>query len=233
MFETKNFCRLTMGVAMAVALAGCAFFSEPVEAVEDKSQATTKTKAKTSSSSSQTKTVKELDYKPVPKKKPANSTSATATQTVTAKAKETQAVTTYAASAGVKTCLGRVAQITDFLAGENNAGTFFFIPADKTKANTSLVTMASEIKTPGALTYAGVSYAPVGSNGCGAAYEAITYRHASCQDVAKKDYSTLKVSGKLGKEIASLGDGPYMRIYLMPVSADDAGCVIIKKEVVY
>lgn len=128
---------------------------------------------------------------------------------------------------GVRRCLGRIQQVTDFLTVGGKAGAFTFTPL--TQQDNSLLSASMEVATPGALSYASASFHPR-KNECGAVYEAVTYWQSGCGEVASGPYSQLRQVGALQSQIRVLEGGPAMRVFLMPAGT---GCVAIKKEVMY
>jgi hypothetical protein len=133
-----------------------------------------------------------------------------------------------AAQMGVNTCLKRIDQITSFLAKNADAGTFLF-PATS-NPDKSLFSTSMEVLASNTLAYASASFAPVGTDGCGALYEAVTYWPTNCQQTAAQGFAQLKAVGAIKRNIFILDGGPNMRVFLMPAGT---GCVAIKKEVVF
>ena len=70
----------------------------------------------------------------------------------------------------------------------------------------------------------------MGSDGCGATYDVVTYWQNTCADVATRAYAQLPQAGMLQNQIRVLDGGGQMRIFLMPAGA---GCISIKKEVIF
>lgn len=138
-------------------------------------------------------------------------------------------VTQAAVRSGVLACAGRIDQVANFLTAGSQSGAFLFVPngqQDRQVFSTSM-----EIASPNApLAYASASFAPNQANGCGALYETVVFWPASCEEVAAKQYASLKAGAKLGKRTTVLVLGPSSRVFLMP--AADRGCISIKKEIV-
>lgn len=131
-----------------------------------------------------------------------------------------------AAQRGVKTCLGRVQEVSSFLGQGVDMGLFLFNPpAD---ANKKLFSLSAESLGKDSLSYTSSSFAPTG-NGCGAMYEAVTYWPASCSDVAAKAFPELTFAGPLLRNIQTLEGRGNLRVFLMPAGQ---GCVSIKKELI-
>ncbi len=133
-----------------------------------------------------------------------------------------------AAKQGVKSCLKRIDQITNFLGKGANAGISLF-PAPSI-VDRRLFSLAMEVDLPGTLSYAGASFAPVGTDNCDAEYQAVTYVPMNCQNLAARNFSQLKSLGVMKQSIQMLDGGPNMRVFLMPAGQ---GCVVIKKEMAY
>lgn len=137
------------------------------------------------------------------------------------------AVSQAAKKSGVQGCLSRINQVTNFLtSASQQSGASLFVPQQG--ANKSMVSVSLEIKSAQALSYANADFAPLAA-GCNGSYEAITYWQNSCSDVAK-GYAQFKAKGTLSGNILVLDGGQQLRVFLMPAGA---GCVSIKKEIVY
>lgn len=134
-----------------------------------------------------------------------------------------------AAKQGVKSCLKRINQVTSFIASNANAGAFLF-PASPPDADQHVFSTSMEIVSPNALGYASANFAPVGSDGCGAIYDAVTYWNLNCGQTAAAVFPQLKPAGLIKQNIQILEGGATIRVFLMPAGQ---GCVAIKKEVVY
>lgn len=130
--------------------------------------------------------------------------------------------------AGVKRCLGRIQQVTSFLNGGNkaNEGFLFMPPAQQ---DNSFLSVSMEIATPNQFSYVSTNFHPR-DNECAGEYETVTYWKSSCKALAAKTYAKLPKKGNLKSKIVMLDGGPNMRVFLMPTGA---GCVAIKKEVIY
>ncbi len=128
---------------------------------------------------------------------------------------------------GVRRCLHRIGQVTDFLATGGKAGMFLFSPPEE--SDNRMLSTSMEISSSNALSYASASFHPR-ENDCAGVYEAVTYWQDSCDTVAAKAYTTLRQTGVVQTHVRVLDGGPAMRVFLMPAGA---GCVAIKKEVLY
>jgi len=138
-------------------------------------------------------------------------------------------VTQAAFNAGVKTCAGRINQVTNFLtAGTKGSGAFLFVPP--ANPDQQMFSVSMEIPTSAStFAYASASFAPNQANGCGGMYETVVYWPQNCNAVAKSNFANLKVTGVVAKNIAVLDAGVSTRIFLMPAGS---GCVSIKKEII-
>jgi hypothetical protein len=135
----------------------------------------------------------------------------------------------FAQRNGIRSCVKRIDQVHKFLIGKSPAGIFTFMPPEG-NPDEQLFSTSIEVVQPNAVpAYASSSYSP-GMTGCGAVYEAVTYRPTSCKTVAAKEYPNLKATNPLKKDIQILVGSQTMRVFLMPA---DKGCVVIKKELVY
>jgi hypothetical protein len=154
------------------------------------------------------------------KQKPAQ---APATKTVPA-----NSITQAAMKSGIKSCAGRINQVTNFLsAGINDAGYIMFYPKNKPDQQMTSVSMELPLKDNTA--YASASFAPGQENYCGGMYETVVYWPNKCSEVAEKQFGTLTKAGALAKNIGVRNGGESMKVFLMPAGT---GCVSIKKEIV-
>lgn len=133
-----------------------------------------------------------------------------------------------AANAGVLDCVGRVQQVTDFIAGRTKTGAFLFLPP--TEPNAQLLSASMETQMQNASTYASASFAPNGHGGCDAVYETVAFWGGQCEEVAKKVFTGFTVKGKLHASVTMLDGGVNSKAFLMPVAN---GCLSIKKEIIY
>lgn len=138
------------------------------------------------------------------------------------------AIAGTAAKSGVNKCLGRINQVTNFVTANSQSGTYLFVsPKEPDK---SIVSANLEVQAKNALTFASASFAPIGSDGCGGMYEAVTYWAENCDIVGAKGFPQLKKLGVIQRHVQVLqGDGT-MRLFLMPAGQ---GCISIKKEVIF
>lgn len=129
---------------------------------------------------------------------------------------------------GVKTCLGRIEQVTGFLAGSGLQGAMVFV--DPKQPNHGLASVSQEILNGQALSYVGTAYAPTPDGQCSAVYEAVSFWQGKCEDVAKSVFPTFARSNNLRQHVLVLDAGASAKVFLMPAGN---GCVSIKKEVVF
>lgn len=137
------------------------------------------------------------------------------------------AVTQAAVQQGVFACAGRINQVSNFLGFNAQAGALLMPPP--AQPDQRLVPLSMEVATANGPAYVAVTFAPNQANGCGAAYDAVAYWSLSCELVASQQFSALKKSGALKKDILVFSSGVASNIFLMPAGS---GCVSIKKEVV-
>lgn len=164
---------------------------------------------------------------PVPAQSAQQPTTAPQPQAVPAQALNPVAQTLN--NAGAQRCAARANQVTNFLSASNQVGTFLFLPEGN--AESRILAASMEIRSANnVVSYGSVNFAPVGSDGCGATYDVVTYWQNTCADVATRAYAQLPQVGVLQNQIRVLDGGGQMRIFLMPAGA---GCISIKKEVIF
>lgn len=138
------------------------------------------------------------------------------------------AITQAAVQQGVLTCVSRINQVTNFLGFGPQAGATLMPHAQQ--PDTRLLPLAMEVPTEAGSTYVSATFAPGQANGCGAAYDAVTYWQQTCDAVAAKQFAGFKrLERALRKNITVLDGGAATKVFLMPAGS---GCVSIKKEVV-
>ena len=162
----------------------------------------------------------------------ATATVSFAAQAQTAPATPAQAATPYAIAAqrnGITQCIPRINQITSFIIGNSpNSGMVFNSPNNE--ANAKLVSSVMEVQGTGNLvTFVTASFAPA-MGSCGGTYDAVTYWPTNCSQLAASNFSTFKPERVLRQSITTLDGGPLVKVFLMPAGA---GCISIKKEVLY
>lgn len=153
------------------------------------------------------------------KQKPAQ---ASATKTVPA-----NGITQAAMKTGIKSCAGRINQVTNFLGAGVNVGYMMFYPNKNPDLQMTSVSMEIPLKDNTA--YASASFAPGQAGYCGGMYETVVYWPNKCSEVAEKQFGALKKAGALAKNISVRNGSESMKVFLMPAGA---GCVSIKKEIV-
>ncbi len=139
------------------------------------------------------------------------------------------AVTRAAVQRGILQCASRVEQLTRFLGFGPQAGAVLMAPANP--ADRRLFSVQLEVPA-GATgnTLIDMDFAPGQANGCGAAYQAISYWAQTCDAVASSQFAGLRKLPVMQKDISILDGGPATKVFLM--KAGDSGCISIKKEVV-
>jgi|OpeIllAssembly_1097287.scaffolds.fasta_scaffold158086_2 hypothetical protein len=138
------------------------------------------------------------------------------------------AIATAAANQGVKSCLGRIDQVTRFISTNATIGAFLFNAPDN--ADKHVYSTSMEVHVADTLGYATATFAPVGGSGCGAVYDAVTFWPSDCGHTAQTTFAHMKPAGLVKEDIQILEGGPSIRVFLMPAGQ---GCVAIKKEVVF
>ncbi|OGR01258.1 MAG: hypothetical protein A2505_10400 [Deltaproteobacteria bacterium RIFOXYD12_FULL_55_16] len=116
------------------------------------------------------------------------------------------AITQAAVQKGVLNCASRINQVTNFLNYGPQAGAFLMLPPNP--PDQRLVPLAMEVPTESGSAYVSVTFAPNQANGCGAAYDAVMYWPQKCEVVASKQFSTLKKTGPLRKDILTVVSPP-------------------------
>jgi len=142
---------------------------------------------------------------------------------------EVNSITKAFVQTGVLACSGRINQVANFLTGgAQGVGAFLIVPP--AAQDRQLVSVSLEIPAAdGPAAYASASFAPNQANGCGALYETVVWWQSACDQVAGKNFGTLKRTGLLSKNITVLDGGAMTKIFLMPAGT---GCISIKKEVI-
>jgi hypothetical protein len=132
-----------------------------------------------------------------------------------------------AASLGVVDCLGKINQVSNFLAAGNQSSALLFL--NKTEPAQHLISASLEIHSNNTLGYASASFSAGPGNSCEALYETVVYWQEDCAVVSKR-FPTMPASAPLLKHITPLVGGEQVRVFLMPAGK---GCVSIKKEVLF
>jgi hypothetical protein len=135
-----------------------------------------------------------------------------------------------AQKAGVVNCLTRMNQVVNFLTtGSQQSGAKLSIAPKQ--PNEQIASSTLEIQTPNVLSYASADFAPTSEGGCSGTYEAVVYWPSNCEAVART-FSGFKPTGAIKSNIFTLqGSSAQLRVFLIP--AGTAGCVSIKKEIIY
>jgi hypothetical protein len=135
-------------------------------------------------------------------------------------------VANYAAQNGVRQCVGRIDQVSNFLTAGATSGAAVFLPPRE--PDRGLTSVSIEVQGSNGLSYVNTAYAP-SSVGCDGVYEAVTYWAGNCDQVAAS-FPGFTPAKPLRQYIQTLDGGPTAKVYLMPAGQ---GCISIKKEVVY
>jgi hypothetical protein len=137
-------------------------------------------------------------------------------------------ITSAFMSKGVANCAGRVEQVTNYLGGKAETGAVVFLPAGN--ANLTAISTSLEIVAGTDSAYVSTSFAPT-QNGCAAVYDAVSYWPKKCDDVIAEGYKGKKVENAIKKHIKSVTLDANSKVFFM--NAGEAGCVSIKKEVLF
>ena len=136
-------------------------------------------------------------------------------------------IANFAAQNGVRQCLGRIDQVSNFLTnGSVSSGAAVFLPPRE--VDRGLASVSMEVLGTNGLSYVNTAYSP-SATGCDGVYEAVTYWAGTCEQVAAT-FPNFSLSQPLRQHIFTLDGGPNAKIYLMPAAQ---GCISIKEEVVY
>lgn len=136
-------------------------------------------------------------------------------------------ITQAAFQKGVLNCAARINQITNSVGFSSQAGAVLLAP--QTQTDERLIPVVMEIPMEQGSAYVSATFAPNQANGCGATYDGVIFWRKSCDEVATAQFTGMKTTGKINKEITILDGGVASKVFLMPAGS---GCVSIKKEVV-
>lgn len=137
-------------------------------------------------------------------------------------------ITLAAAQQGVLSCSGRINQVVNALGVTDKSGVALLLPP--AQQDQRLVPLVLEMPTTqGGSAYISATFAPNQANGCGANYDAVVYWPKSCDEVTQQSYASLKLLGRLIKDVVMLDGGTNMKVFLLPAGA--AGCISIKREI--
>jgi len=137
-------------------------------------------------------------------------------------------ITAQMLASGVRTCTGRIDQVTNFLTRGTQSSALLFVP--ERDADNMMVSMSAEVQAEGVpRAYVSATFSPNTAMGCSGMYESVQYWNESCNIVAAKSFKGGTPAGPLGSEIAILNIGPSARVFL--IRATSNSCVTIKKEV--
>jgi hypothetical protein len=136
-------------------------------------------------------------------------------------------ITQAAVQRGVLNCAARINQVTNFLGFDDNAGALLLLPP--TQPDQRVLAISMELPGEKGSVLATADFAPNQANGCGAAYDAVTWWQDKCATVAEKQFGAFKKIGILKKSVTVLDGGIATKVFLMPAGS---GCVSVKKEVV-
>jgi len=102
------------------------------------------------------------------------------------KAVPANSITQAAMKTGIKSCAGRINQVTNFLAaGLKDAGYMMFYP--KNNPDQQMTSISMELPLKDNTAYASASFAPGQENYCGGMYETVVYWPNKCSEVEKNN----------------------------------------------
>lgn len=140
--------------------------------------------------------------------------------------KATNSITQAFVAKGTKTCADKIDTITNFIGTGAITGAILYFPAsqaDKNLVSVSLEAVDKDKKSA----YASASFAPNGTGGCSAVYDAVSWSADSCETVAEKQFAGKKIAGKVKENVLTLELNQNARVFLLPTKD---GCISIKKE---
>jgi hypothetical protein len=186
--------------------------------------------AKTKATAQRKPTAPPKKQPPAPVKKPAPQPAPPKPQPVAApRAEMVNPITKSFVDLGVLGCASRINQVTGFLTKDTDAGAFLFVPDHHADQQINSASMEI-ISRDGSAAYGSASFSPSPVSPCSAMYETVAFSPEPCDTVASKLSGNKKITNILKKNIRILTIGPQARIFLMPAGA---GCVSIKKELIY
>lgn len=133
------------------------------------------------------------------------------------------------AEKGAETCAPRAHELTNYMGFGTGAGVNLLLPNKDPDKRIAPVAMEVLTEETGSV-YVSATFAPDGSGGCGATYDAVSYWPQSCDSLKAGRFDNTEDEGVIKERIRVLNSGPVSRIFLMPAGE---GCVAIKKEMVY
>lgn len=139
-------------------------------------------------------------------------------------------VSKQAAEWGVRTCLGQIGQVSDFLtAGQSYSALSRKGPANAEESMFS-ATIAGSDKN-GLASISSFVSGPVAGGKCNSAYQTVAAFPNSCEQVHKDRFESFGGKVEMGSTAESWTNGKGAYLHMLPLG--DRGCVIVKTEMVF
>jgi hypothetical protein len=129
---------------------------------------------------------------------------------------------------GMLSCASRVNQVSNFVGFGGNSGAL--VVTQPNIQEQRLFSIEMEVPFDKSHAYINSVFSPNSSGGCDASYQAIVFWPSGCEEVAAKNFATLKRANPLRTEILVLNGGQTTNVFLMRAGM---GCISIKNEVVF
>lgn len=139
-------------------------------------------------------------------------------------------ISKQAAEWGVKTCLGQIEQVSEFL----TTGQAYFVLSRKGPASADASAFSAAIAGTDKNGLASISNfvsAPVEDGKCNSAYQTVVAFPDSCDQVHKSRFTSFSGAVEMGKAADSWTNG--RGAYLHMLSLGERGCVVVKTEMVF
>ena len=125
---------------------------------------------------------------------------------------------------GVIKCANTINAVTNYLGFNDRAGAVLTPDLNSPDVKPTSVVMEIPIQANNSAIVT-ATFSPTATS-CQASYDAVIYWDFSCNDVIKKQFSTLKFIRKLKENVIQL-EGPNINFYLMSAGK---GCISLKRE---
>ena len=125
---------------------------------------------------------------------------------------------------GVIKCANSINAVTNYLGFNDRAGAVLTPDLNSPDVKPTSVVMEIPIQANNSAIVT-ATFSPTATS-CQASYDAVIYWDFSCNDVIKKQFSTLKFIRKLKENVIQL-EGPNINFYLMSAGK---GCISLKRE---
>lgn len=127
---------------------------------------------------------------------------------------------------GIIKCANSINAVTNYLGFGDRAGAILTPDAKLPDTKPTSVVMEIPIQ-PNNSAIVAATFSP-SSNSCQATYDAVIYWDGNCNDVIKKQFSTLKFVRNLKENVVQL-EGPNINFYIMNAGK---GCISFKRETI-